>query len=274
MKRAVVLLVGLLALLSTTYAQDTFTLTGHLIQGTAGGTALSPELPVRLEILSPEGELRETHHTLSDAAGSFTFENIYRYEDGSLYVLYSQWAGLEQSSLPVTFTENPQSIEFPLYETTTSLKDVVLYEGNLRVTFEQTGTVQMLLEINYSNLGDKIVLPDPQAGSFTVELPVGALAVAPEQIEGAAPRFEPVSQIGELAIPGIRDTQPLVPHWPNVLRVSFFVPYELGAIIDMRFPVAVNNMLIFVRQDTVYVEGGDLFALSDETQTSSGQVYQ
>jgi hypothetical protein len=276
MKRFFMLFIAALVVFTTVQAQDTTNLTGKLIQGTAGGAPLAPDIPVRLEIFSSEGELRETYSAISDAEGNVVFESVPRYTDGSLYVLVATWAGIEQSSLPVTLTENSQSLELPLYETTTSLNDVVLYEGNLQVNFEQTNAVgvQMLLEITYTNLGDKIVLANPVTGAFTAELPVGALAIAPEQVEGSALRFQPVDQIGDLAIPGIRDMQPLVPNWPNIMRVSFFVPYELGAIIDMRFPFSVNNIRIFVRQDTVYVDGGELFEFTDETETSSGRVYQ
>lgn len=269
------LLLVLTAAIFPAHAQTLITLEGQLIQGTANGTPLTANLPLRLDILTPEGELRESYTTTSEAENKFYFPSVPQYTDGSLYVVYATWAGLEQSSLPVVLESEVQPIEFPLYETTTGLNDVVLYEGNLRVEFEETNTVgvQMLLEMRYTNLGDQIILPDGENGTFTVELPVGALGIAPEEAVGAVQRFEAVNQVGGLPIPGIRDTQPLVPNWPNTLRVSFFVPYSLGAVIDMRFPFSVDNMRLYVREDTVYVEG-ELFGLTDETVTTTGRVYQ
>lgn len=256
-------------------AQETVTLEGKLIQGTKEGAALTPNLPLRLDILTPEGEVQASYNATSDAENNFVFPNVPRYTDESLYVLYTSWAGIEQSSLPFSLAEEVKPIEFPLYDTTSGLSEVVLYDGKLQVDFEDINAVgvQMLLEMNYTNLGDKIILPNGEEGVFTVELPVGALGIAPEEAPGAVQRFQPVNEVGAFFIPGIRDMQPLVPNWPNTMRVSFFVPYELGAVIDIRFPFSVDNMQIFVRKDTVYVDG-ESFSLTDQTETDSGKVYQ
>ena len=50
------------------------------------------------------------------------------------------------------------------------------------------------------------------------------------------------------------------------------MPYEDGAVFDMRFPFSVNDVGIFVREDTVSVES-ELFNLTDTQDTSSGKTY-
>lgn len=262
---------------STVHAQENFVLEGTVIQGTADGTPLAADLPLRLQIISVEGAERHTFDTTADSAGKFSFASVPRYDDGSLYVVSTQWAGIQQTSIPMTFAEITPPFEFRVYEITSDLSNVVANRGNLRIEFTDVNQlgVQMLLELNYANLGDRIVLANPgttQATAFTVELPVGAFGVAPEEAPGLVQRFVPIETINGLPIPGIRDTQPLVPELPNVMRVSFLVPYEDGAVIDMRFPFALADLALFVREDTVSIES-DLLTLSTQTETSSGRVY-
>lgn len=268
----------LLAGLRPVWAQTTFTVQGTIVQGTPDGTPLPETLPVQLRVFSADGTVRNTFTTTTDNALQFSFTDVPALEDGSYYVLSSPWAGLEQTSLPRLYPEMTTPLEFPLYDVTDSLADVVAQRGNLRIEFTDVNQVglQMLLELNYSNIGDRIVMSNlntTEAGAFTIELPVGAFGIAPEEAPGAVQRYRPVSQIGSLPIPGVRDTQPLIPGWPNIMRLSFLVPYEDGAVIDMRFPFSVGDLSVFVREDTVGVES-DLLALSERTETSSGRVYQ
>lgn len=274
MRKSAALILLFLSLFSPlANAQDTFQLNGKLIQGTPDGQPLTSSLPLRLKLLSADGEVLQTLSAASDSDGNFTFEAV-PIDTEAFYVVTTFWAGIEQSSLPVKYEELGETLEFPLYELTESLADVVANRGNLRIEFTEVNAVgvQMLLELNYANLGQRIVLSNPNspdAASFTIELPVGAFGIAPEQAPGSVQRFVPVEQV---PIPGVRDTQPLVPNWPNVMRVSFFVPYQDGAVIDMRFPFAVADMGVFVREDTVQLESS-LLALSEEKQTSSGRTY-
>ena len=118
-------------------------------------------------------------------------------------------------------------VEFPLYELTDSLENVAASRGNLRIEFTDVNEigVQMLLELSYGNVGDRIVMQDPntaEAHSFTIELPIGARGIAPEAPPNETQRYQPITVDGNLDIPGIQDTQPLVPNWVNLMRVSFF----------------------------------------------------
>jgi hypothetical protein len=261
----------LLLLVSVASAQESFDFEGTL---TFGDDPLQESLPLTLNIYDSGGVLLESFQSNSDEQGRFVFGNVPR-SDENLYSVASVWNGVEQSSLPQTLAEFTAPLEFPLYDITDSLADVVADRGNLRIEFDEANSagVQMLLEVHYANLGEGIVLQaDEPQRSFTIELPVGAFGIAPQEAPGGIQRYQSVDRIGELAIPGIMDTQPLVPHWPNVLRASFFVPYEDGAVIDMRFPFAVGDMAIFVREDTVSLIS-NTHSLSDRQETSSGRVY-
>jgi hypothetical protein len=205
----------------------------------------------------------------SAADGSFTFADVPRYTNGSLYVITTFWDGIEQNTIPATADQIIAPIEFILYETTDSLSDVIANRGNLRIEFEDVNAVgiEMLLELSYINLGDRIIFNEN--GFQMVELPVGAYGIAVEPSPGDIQRYETVDSF---PIPGVLDTQPLIPGVPNVMRVSFLVPYEEGAVIDMRFPFAVTDLGVFVREETVTLESS-LLALSDTQETSSGRIY-
>jgi hypothetical protein len=259
-----------LLLLGKTSAQEGFTLQGQLIQGTLDGAPLSDGLSLTLNILDANGELITSQNAISQANGIFNFDNVPMYPD-HFYVVTANWAGIEQSSYPVKYEALPEILEFPLYEVNDQLSEVVSNGGNLRIEFTDVNQVgiQMLLELEYLNLSDRIIISD----QAIVELPVGAYGIAPQQAANTVQRFRIIESSSNLPIPGIVDTQPLVPTWANVLRVSFFVPYQNGAVMDMRFPFAVTNFGVFVREDTVSVESS-ILSLTDEQQTSSGRIYR
>lgn len=261
-------------------SSGTLSLSGRLIQGTADGPPLPAQIPLRLSIFSPEGALVESFNGISQADYSYTFPDLPRYE-GHFYAISATWAGLEQSTLPFKPDELEAQggvLDFPLYEVTDSLGGVLGSRGNLRVEFSETDTLGLLIlmEVVYSNIGDRIVLANPNtplAESFTLELPVGAYGLSFEEAPGPRQRYAEVAAVDGMPIPGIRDTQPLVPNWPHLMRASFFLPYEDGAVIDFRFPFPVTDFGVFVREDRVSLEG-DLFQQTEQTETTSGKVYR
>ncbi|NJL95974.1 MAG: hypothetical protein HC915_20710, partial [Anaerolineae bacterium] len=219
------------------------------------------------------------YRTVAGADGRFRFVEVASYPEGHLYVLAATWAGIEQTSLPRLRQEITQPTEFPLYEITDDLGQVVANRGNLRVEFQQIGGVpvlQMLLELAYVNLGDHIVLDEPntpQAHAFTLELPVGAFNIAPEQPPGGVQRFQPVENLRNLEISGVQDTQPLAPGYGQRLAVSFFVPYRDGAVIDMRLPFALDDLGVFVQAAQGLELEGDFLNFSETQTTSTGRRY-
>lgn len=262
--------------LSLSQAQETFMLEGQLRLASEDAPELSEALPLQLTIIRGDGFSVATLEGLSAADGGFSFADVPIYLEGHFYSVATQWAGIEQRSLPRPFTDlRAEPLDFPLYEVTDNVQEVVATHGDLRIDFTTGDFVQMLLVLHYVNIGDEIVIQNPnsaQARAFTLELPVGAFGVAVDEASGSLARYQTVAQVDGLPIPGIADTQPLVPGWPNVLRASFLVPYQDGAVIDLRFPFAVSNLGVAVREDTISVQS-DLLRFTDERETTSGQVY-
>ncbi|HLA45628.1 MAG TPA: hypothetical protein VJZ27_19420, partial [Aggregatilineales bacterium] len=119
-------------------AQENFQLEGKIVQGTADGEALSAALPLRLQILDENGDSIDSFSTGTNSDGSFSFPDV-PIQDDHFYVVTTFWAGIEQSSLPMTYNEIQELdnaiLEFPLYELTDSLANVVANRGNLRIEF-------------------------------------------------------------------------------------------------------------------------------------------
>ena len=257
--------------------QGTLTIEGHIVQGSAGGPAIPADLPLQLQIYDASSSNLQTLPTVTSENGAIAFSDAPALPEGGYYVLSTAWAGITQNTLPLDLPEASQPVTFTVYELTDKSSEIVAHQGNLRIEFSGSESlgVQMLLELEYINLGDRIIINGvgtSQTESFTVELPVGAFGIAPEEAPGTVQRFEPISGSGDLPIPGIRDTQPLVPSWPNIMRASYFVPYEQSAVIDMRFPFAVTGFGIFVPDQVLSIES-ELFVPTTETITSSGKVY-
>jgi|GEM_PF-6678166 len=267
-----ILLVGILP----TNAQNTDTLDiqGTLIQGTVEGDPLPDALTVQLQVFDANGELSQTYQTISTAAQEFEFLAIPRDPD-SIYAFSATWAGIEQTSLPykVTDLENSEiPIEFFLFDVTDNANDILGTIANLNISFNEVDELgaRLVLELHYINLGDQIVY-NPNGETLAVELPVAALGIALED-SASRDRFETVNRYNDAPIPAVLDTQPIVPRTNNALRVSFFVPYDNGAVIDMRFPVAFSGMELSVRQDGVVLQGEGL-VIRDPIETSGGQVF-
>lgn len=268
--------VVLFLLVLPAHAQDeTFTLAGQLTQGTPNGSPLRENLPLLLKILDENGQEIGVKQTLAQNDFRFQFENLPA-NPQHFYVVTATWAGLEQTTPPLTLALLPASLDFPLYETTADLGDVVAYRGNVRLEFEEVNRLglQVLVELSYTNLGDRIVWNEALRHSLVMELPVGAFGFAAEvPSANAAQRYQFIDEVANLAIPAVKDTLPLLPNFPNVMRISFFVPYDDGAVIDMRLPLALDDFRLFMRAEQVQLTSADL-QLTEETETSSGRVYQ
>lgn len=271
-------LLGIILLMSATpsSAQDSFTLDGVVIQGTTDGGALPTGLALTLSTISTEGEIADLQRTLSADDNTFTFENVAQQSDVR-YVVTTTWAGIQQSTIPYLWEELPNPLELTLYDVTDSLSTVVASRGNIRLSFGEADSlgVQMLLEVTYGTVGDRIVYnqADPENPvSMWVELPVGAVGIAPQEAPGSVQRYATFNGRDGLPIPGIVDTQPLIPGLPNVLRASFFVPYDESAIIDLRFPIAITDMAVFLPQDTIELDS-DLLDEREQQATTSGITY-
>jgi hypothetical protein len=284
------LLVGIFAFLlaSSTSARQTEALTipGQLIAGTPNGAAIPPSLPVTLQMISVREGILQTQETFTDAGGNFTFVNVPRFSEGSeiFYVISATYTNLVQRTPPFSAEDVDEqgTIELHLYETTDELGGLEIAQGTSQVDFTDVQRVglKILLELQVFNYGDHIpyfTVTDRDANvrsaSFHFELPVGAYNIAPEG-ESGADRF--IIQEGPISV--IYDTIPIFPNWPapHIIRLSYFLPYTNGAVIDQIFPVTVNNFAVWVPKNEIQVTS-DLFERTEDIQPASStltyQVY-
>lgn len=283
---------------SQTHAQNptpapTMTVEGRIIQGTVDGSPLPSDLPVDLLLINrAEGTLFQRLRATAAADGSFVFNNVPRLDDSFLYTVITTYFGFEQNSPPLTAAEMT-FIEFPVYETTSSVENVAILEGNIFIDFvglpvgeigenrEYTiselreAELQVVLDLTLLNTGDRVVYALQQGKdqiyrnmSFALELPVGAYNIGQEGEDPSSLRFQIVDDI----IPVVYDTLPIVPNRTHNIRLSFFLPYENGAVIDQIFPVNTAGILLWIPENTVEIQS-DQFNLLADTEMRDGTSY-
>lgn len=273
MPRIVALLVVVMLLLPVTVtAQETFTINGQVVQGTIDSAPLPQNLPLQLVIIGPDNAVVQEFNTTAGPDYSFSFAEVPVMGEDHTYAVTTEYAGLPQVSLPVPASE-AAFIEFPLYETTTTINpaQMRILGGDMIIAFqnvEQIG-VAVIFEMTVLNVGDRILYGEEP--SFTFELPVGAYNIAPLIEEGIQSRTQ-MLHFEAANIPLVHDQAPILPNVPHTISVSYFMPYELGAIIHQVFPVAVTNLTIWVPDGTVFVES-EYHQKSEDTITNRGVIY-
>lgn len=282
------LLLGCLALWFapsiSAHQTETLTIPGQLVVGTPNGTAMPPSLPITLQIISVREGVLQNQETFSDADGNFTFVNVPRFSEGGeiFYVISATYTNLVQRTPPFSAEDVDEqvTIELRLYETTDQLGGLEIAQGTSQVDFTDIQRVglKILLELQVFNYGDHIPYftvtdsdENVRSASFHFELPVGAYNIAPEG-ESGADRF--IIQEGPISV--VYDTVPIFPNWPapHIIRLSYFLPYTNGAVIDQIFPVTVNNFAVWVPKNEIQVTS-ELFEQTEDVQPpSSTLIYQ
>lgn len=276
MKRGLfwLVVVGLVLYNRPTFAQESATLTvqGRIIQGTADGLPLPDNLPIELQVISVQ-EVRPIHTrtVLTQADGSFIFENVPRVQGQDFYLLYATYAGVQQYTPPLNANQ-VNFVSFPLYETTNQFNGVEIVGGNMQINqftrVEGSGVnLEVIMELQVISRGDRILYnrQTTPPTSFSFGLPVGVYGVAEVTPDSNTAQTLHIEQ-GDISM--VYDTLPLVPLWPRprTLRVTYLLPYPKEAIIDQLFSVPVRNLEVWVPRDTVYLTG-DAFSLTDEERT-------
>lgn len=255
MNRLLICIAVLLLLLpGATLAQEGLTIEGQVVQGTRNGAPLPDNMPVSLIIISPTAGIVETYQTVAGPDGTFIFNNVPEREDHR-YAVSTEYANIPQLSTPQALDEL-DFIELTVYETSPTFNpdQVRVMQGNMILDFDELQDLGLavILEATILNISDRIIFGGDS--SFSVELPVGAFSVAPLVSEGANIDASPMIRVDDGTIPIVRDQAPILPGVPHTLRISYVVPYELGAVVHQVFPVAITNMSIWVPQGSVQVE--------------------
>jgi hypothetical protein len=258
------------------------TVLGKAVVGTADGSPLPADLPIELQMVSVNQGVLQILSTTAQADGSFVFQNVPRLGPEVFYALSAVYDGLKQYSPPLSAEAMDEvgSIEFRLYETTDRVDGLQVVKGTMQIDFTDVRRVglSILLELQVFNEGDRIVYAwqnlqgQLRPVSFYLELPVGAYGIAPEvQPDAQSQRFF----IDTGTIPVVYDSLPIIPNWPtpHLIRLSFFLPYFDGAVIDQVFPVEVGNFAVWVPEDTIQV-ASDQFRRVEDVTTGEGKVYR
>jgi hypothetical protein len=268
------------------FQNQTMSVSGQLIQGTPDGLPLPEAMELELQVINiSDVEVLSRHQTVSTADGSFVFADVPRYiQDDVIYTVVARYDGVEQFSDSYT-AESASFIEMPIYETTSSLDDVSIAEGNFLITFLDlpaevaTNTplrqteISILMELNLVNQGDHIVYQHAPEGdipshSIGIELPVGAYNIA--QQDPLNPRFSIEGGI----IPVIYDQIPIPPGKVHRIVISFFTDYNNGAVIDQVFPVPASGLQILIPEETVQISSDHFSRQADVLASENEERYQ
>ena len=249
---------------------EAFAVSGQLVNGTAGG-AVPAELSVTLYRLdeTDEGIRDESFETTADNDGSFAFEDV-PFDPNSSYVLSAIYrdrlftgdvfAGVDLlGGDPLTLT---------IYEPTED-PSVITITG-VTTSVEAVGEgLQVLQEFIFENSSDRVYTNSLEVGegafaSVVVGLPPGAAGLA---FAGAPNRF---ILSDEQAV--VVDTIPVWPGRPHAVQLSYFVPYDGGAVIEQPVYFSLDGTVqLLLWPPSLGMTSEQLTAAGE--QTLQGQTY-
>jgi hypothetical protein len=259
----------------TTHAQEPERLrvTGYVEQGTHDGTPLPAGMALELVISTPEEGIKERFQTVTNADGTFVFENI-PHLDNHLYTVAAQYQGLPQISEPRLVDALDEPIVLSLYETTTVINaaQIQITQGIMIIDFTDVQKVglEVLLSFTITNVSDRILYGQDL---MYFELPVGAYGIAQAINADNPTQSANLLEIEEGTIPIVRETAPIFPLAPHEISISYLIPYTAGAIIDQVFPMDIANFSVWLPIDTVSLTAEN-FTKAEENIESGGLTYQ
>ena len=235
---------------------EVLTVRGKLVQGTAGGEVIPPDLDVQLYVLDEQGNLAGTFDTSSAEDNSYTFENIPRAQ-GYMYLIQTRYQDVPQGTQihPIQGDESELVQDMTLYERTTDTADIAISWAQMLINFAPIDDfgLEVWLRLELVNNSDRIVTHEKTAGahdwfvSAALELPVGAFGIQPMQSEDSQ-RY--VVEVVD-GVPVVQDTWPLRPGQMHTITVAYYVPYESGAVIDQVMGYPVLDATVLIPNDTV-----------------------
>lgn len=140
-------------------AQETFTITGRVINGTEGASA--PQgIPVLLLVTGSDSRLIATGQTSTSSDGRFEFQQVAMAEDG-VYAFSVDYAQVFYGAT-LSLSELFDDVELTVYETTQDASVVrvtnqVMVIGDID---EKNRTISAIEFVRLSNVGDRTLLPD------------------------------------------------------------------------------------------------------------------
>ncbi len=207
------------------YGQETTTIAGQVVNGTAG-TTIPQEMTVVLDVFQAEAQPQQ-RTVKTDSTGRFVFEAVPE-EEGATYTLTAMYLGIGYN-VALSSQDNWNDVRLEVYEDTSSLDDVSIRNNVLLVLGADSATLTLtfLETLQVTNEGDRVFIPNLAQGSvmdlLRFPLPAGAfdLDVQAELPEGQ------VLQVDR----GVALTTPVPPGEHTVL-LSYKLPYT-GESLDV-----------------------------------------
>ena len=207
------------------YGQEITTITGQVVNGTAGAS-IPQEMTVVLDVF--QAEVPPEQRTADvDSTGRFVFEAVPEWE-GATYTLTAIYLGIPYR-VALSPQDNWNDVRLKVYEATPKLDDVSIGNNVMLVLGADSGirTLTLLEQLQVINEGDQAFIPNLAQGSVMdlLRFPLGAGAFDLD-VQADLPEGE-VLQVDR----GVALTTPVPPGEHTVL-LSYKLPYT-GESLDI-----------------------------------------
>ncbi len=204
-----------------------------------------------------------TADTKIDSTGRYSFANV-PIQPNDLYVVTTQYAGITQGSLPLTWDGKAPPAELPitLYARTNNPEKILIAQNQQALSFVSPGVMRILETVTLVNQGDRFYQTDQKAPdnsfiSAVIPLPIGARAIAFNTL--------PTTRFfigGDPNAPIVQDTKAIMPGQPQDIIFSYQIPYTQGAPIDRDYQYPIGQLRITLPVDAGIVAKGLSFQVS------------
>lgn len=277
------------------------TVSGRILKGTPDGEPLPNTVTVQLLLVSETGEVilsQDQTVTTDGEVGTFTFENIPQIATAS-YALSAEYKGIIQTLYQaLTIDElllitQADSLELPLYEITSDPTKVEMSaegymfieflgipetsidaDGNINFSELREATLKISLELEVLNQGFYVLYGGTILDDFNQMLPYSLrldLAIGAYSI-GQEVTTTPTQQRFYADNEKVYDTLPVAPYRPHIIRLSYFLPYAQGAILDQIFPFTINKFAVYLPEETVEIYS-EQFSRTTDLITDSQRIF-
>lgn len=264
---------------TVTPATSGFTLGGPVYMGTANVEVTEP-LVYKLSVFRGDPAKSSTDsvveaytaETKIDGQGRYGFLNV-PLQPNDLYVVTTEYAGITQGSIPVTWDGKvaPPELPITLYAGTTNPEKILIAQTQQALSFVSPGVMRVLETVTLLNQGDRFYLSDKKApdGGFisaSIPLPVGARALAFNT--------RPTTRFfiaGDPNTPIVQDTKAILPGQLQDIIFSYQIPYSQGAPIDRDYLYPIAQLRITLPADAGIVAGGLSFQISRTVAQDTGR---
>jgi hypothetical protein len=197
---------------------------------------------------------------------------------GDICVLTATYQGITQGSVPHTIQAGETALDLPvtLYDKTTDVASIKITETTQTLHFAPGNLIAVLETVDWTTTGDRFYLSDTKTATGD---PISVQLILPVGVRAVAFSTQPVRRFaisGDLNMPSIQDTVPVIPGVSHRVVFSYQVPYTKGAYIDRDYPYAVDKLTILVPNDanvTVAGSGGSAFSAQPNLTLDAQRPY-